>query len=122
MPIKWKLKINKPNECWNYTGRITKGGYGNHKYYFEKFTGKIVPKGKTLDHLCKNKICANPNHLEIVTPAENKQRASKVLNRKKVEEIKDLYKSGINQYTLALRYGINQSTISRVLNGVRWIS
>ena len=43
---------------------------------WEAFRGKI-PKGLTIDHLCKNKPCVNPSHFEIVTRAENTRRELK---------------------------------------------
>jgi len=41
-----------------------------HRAVFTEVKGDI-PKGMTLDHLCRNKICVNPEHLEIVTQREN---------------------------------------------------
>lgn len=34
-----------------------------------------IPEGMQVDHLCHNKACANPQHLEVVTPRVNTQRA-----------------------------------------------
>ena len=113
-------RIDKRTNCWNYQGVPTNGGYGRHRYFFIKHTGKIIPKGMTLDHLCKNKICMNPEHLEVVSLAENKQRASIKFNNDKIKEVRDLYKSGINQYLLAKKYKVNQSTVSRIVNELRW--
>lgn len=33
-----------------------------------------IPGGMTVDHLCTNKVCVNPEHLEVVTIAENSSR------------------------------------------------
>jgi hypothetical protein len=33
-----------------------------------------IPEGLQLDHLCRNKVCCNPDHLEAVTPKENVHR------------------------------------------------
>lgn len=70
--------------CWNYTGYIRKDGYGytgDHTYahlYF--YTHKVgpVPDGLVIDHLCMNKSCVNPAHLEPVSQAENMRRAHAV--------------------------------------------
>jgi hypothetical protein len=73
------------NGCWEWLGARTPYGYGNfgweghngmglsHRFAYESLIGK-VPKGKELDHLCKNKWCVNPKHLEPVTHQENMMR------------------------------------------------
>lgn len=71
--------------CWNWTAYIDAGGYGRsnmpglpelaHRASYEAFVGPI-PNGLTLDHLCQNTRCVNPDHLEPVTNAENVRRAN----------------------------------------------
>lgn len=68
--------------CWEWDGTKRKG-YGMRKKYgknltvhraiFEALVRK-VPKGFVLDHLCRNRACANPFHLEIVATVENVRR------------------------------------------------
>jgi hypothetical protein len=38
---------------------------------WEAWNGKKIPKGMVIDHLCGNKACFNPEHIECVTSAEN---------------------------------------------------
>jgi len=44
-----------------------------HRYAYESVKGQI-PHGLVIDHLCRNRLCVNPNHLEPVTNLENLQR------------------------------------------------
>ena len=66
-------------ECWIYTGSINNNGYGTilgraaHRYFYTKLVGPI-PEGLQLDHLCREKQCVNPGHLEPVTQSQNIQR------------------------------------------------
>lgn len=66
-------------DCWEWTGRIDKFGYGRqhyalaHRHVYEKRVGPI-PTGLELDHLCMNTRCVNPAHLEPVTRRENMRR------------------------------------------------
>jgi hypothetical protein len=76
--------------CWQWTGPINvKGsgaGYGQtrymglrylvHRLVYELVVGPIRV-GLTLDHLCRNRSCVNPEHLEQVSLAENRARARK---------------------------------------------
>jgi len=69
-------------DCWEWTGAL-RTGYGAvrigkrlhyvHRWVYEDMIHPI-PEGLLLDHLCLNRICANPYHLDPVTDAENKRR------------------------------------------------
>ena len=72
-----------PDECWEWTGRLNASGYGVvtsvfvHRTLYELFSGPI-PEGLQIDHLCRNKRCANPTHLEAVTRSENVRRSPRI--------------------------------------------
>lgn len=69
--------------CWLYDGPLNPDGYGHarvdgrkvgvHRAAFQVLVGPI-PAGLQLDHLCRNRDCYNPAHLEPVTNAENRRR------------------------------------------------
>lgn len=66
--------------CWNFTGNIHPTGYGYtrghqyaHRFFYTMLVGPI-PEGLVIDHLCMNKRCVNPAHLEPVTQGENVRR------------------------------------------------
>lgn len=77
-----KYEVNESG-CWIYKGALDKQGYGTfyyrqsgykaHKIAYQLLVGP-TPEGLVLDHLCKNKSCINPKHLEPVTQKENARR------------------------------------------------
>ncbi|MEL3944487.1 HNH endonuclease signature motif containing protein [Streptomyces sp. LNU-CPARS28] len=66
--------------CWEWTGHIKPNGYGQvrvggrkfnaHRFSYEALRAPI-PEGLVIDHLCRNRRCVNPDHLEPVTHRTN---------------------------------------------------
>lgn len=76
----WKY-IDKTASCWVWTGRTNNCGYGMfynngikyvHRISWEIHNGEI-PEDKEINHICRNRVCVNPKHLELLTHQENLQ-------------------------------------------------
>lgn len=79
-------RVEKSDGCWEWTGSKTAQGYGNvrlptgtngyaHRVAYTLAIGEI-PAGKVLDHLCRNRSCVRPDHLEPVSQRENVLRGA----------------------------------------------
>lgn len=73
--------ILKTDSCWNWMASVNSRGYGTslkgklvHRISYELANGQIA-QGLEIDHLCMNKRCVNPNHLEAVSHTMNVKRA-----------------------------------------------
>lgn len=88
-----KIRFNPSPECWEWGGSTDADGYGKysrmkaHRIMWTWAHNQDIPAGLSLDHLCRNRLCVNPTHLEPVTWGENVLRGVgfAAVNAKKTE-------------------------------------
>src|ERR1700752_466118 len=95
MPVKPRPAIERftpkyrplPNGCWLWTARID-SRTGDGKFFFDGHVNgahrfayahfrEPIPEGMHIDHLCRNRWCVNPDHLEVVTLMGNLLRGDR---------------------------------------------
>jgi HNH endonuclease len=84
--IDYIVKVDRGYDtlCWIWQPALNSHGYGQfiengryyqaHRYSYELFVGPI-PDGHTVDHLCNQTDCENPDHLEAKTQGDNVRRS-----------------------------------------------
>lgn len=79
-----KFTIEDTN-CWVWQGYLSEAGYGKfgikrngklvialaHRWLYEIFNDVRLERSQVCDHLCRNRACVNPKHIEIVTDQIN---------------------------------------------------
>lgn len=89
-PERWerlmsKIDVRWPHECWNWRDKPNDTGYGRlfifgegtflaHRLMWSWSRDEEIPDGLTIDHLCRNRLCQNPTHMEPVPHVVNTMR------------------------------------------------
>ena len=123
-------KVNKTESCWIWLGG-TKRGYGKiltgkkqsraHRVSFEIHKGPIL-EGLVIDHICRNKLCVNPDHLRQVTIAQNtieNSNSTGALNKYKTHCVRGHEFNQKNTYLIRRKNGI--SRMCRKCNALSWL-
>lgn len=143
-------KIKIIGTCWVWQACSRGNGYGcikingkvvdAHRFSYEFFIAPI-PLGKLVCHSCDNRLCVNPNHLFLGTHADNtadaisKHRHVLPVNRargqshgfaklkdKDIPNIFRMFDEGIAQTDIAKTYGVDKSTVCRILKRKAWMT
>ena len=126
---RFMANVKKTKECWNWTAGVDSSEYGMinvrkkslkaHRYAYQYWKGKIED-GLQIDHICKNRRCVNPNHLECVTQTENIRRGVNTkLKINQVLEIKKLF-DHMSFTDIGKKYGVARPTIADIYYGRSW--
>lgn len=142
MPRFWN-KVDKSNECWEWTGAKTKEGYGRfwlndntvmaHRFSWIEKNGPI-PNGLFVCHKCDNPRCVRPDHLFLGTSSENSLDAVRKLRKSvgtlngrakltdmQVIEVRTLYAIGNTSCArLGVKFGVSHSMIYDIVSHHNW--
>ena len=145
-PRFWSKVRVLPNDCWEWTGTRNGVGYGRlgigsrtdssarmvyaHRFAYEHLVGPI-PSELESDHLCRNRACVNPLHIEPVTRSVNflrsplRQRNRGEANGKAKITAADVLviralRGKLRPSEVARWYGMTKQAIGRIQLRKRW--
>lgn len=142
--FKAKVAVDETTGCHIWQGAKLPKGYGIIKRPRERrqiyahrlalmIEGVEVPDDRQVLHSCDNPPCVNPAHLRVGTNKENHQEmkdkgrslygernGQAKLTEAQVEAIRVLYRGGESQSSIAKRFGIHQTAVSKITRGARW--
>lgn len=132
---------DNPTDCWVWTRTRNDNGYGRfmisphwvaaHRFAYEQFKGPI-PEGMQIRHMCHNRLCCNPSHLEVGTAKDNAQDAVNAGRNSKGEthgnskltsaDVIQIRQNPerLKTVELAKRFRVSVGTISNIKTGKIW--
>lgn len=143
-PAKWLRRIAKnivqDGDCWRWVGLMGRGGYGffhfrigedqhgtgAHRASWLAHRGDI-PEDLVVDHLCRNRWCVNPWHMELVTPAINAARRTSGWKlpyrprpqQRKSDDLRECKMHGREDGYIQTKTGGNKRWLCRICRRVR---
>lgn len=131
----WQKKKNRwivdpETGCWEWQLAKNRDGYEIEKrkgktlnayiYYYEDVYGS-VPEGMELDHVCSNRGCVNPDHLEPVTHKQNVWRGKRAkITYQDALKIRELHKTH-TATELATMFNISYSNVRAIIKNEIWV-
>lgn len=118
--------VDPETGCWEWLKTRTKHGYAighAHRKYWERVNGEL-PEGWHVHHLCKNRACVNPDHLQALSSDEHFVHHFLTENGLTLDDVREARRLGrdtdVRTEGLAKRYGVSDRTIRRWWTSGRW--
>ena len=144
-PVRFASKTQRDpvTGCLLWTAARLAEGYGvfsirhktvrANKWALEQKLGRPLRDGMQACHSCDNPPCVEPSHLYEGTPVQNgrdkvvrdrqpwgENAPGAKLTEEQARDVARQVATGVSQTEVARRFGVNQSTVSRIVRGERW--
>jgi hypothetical protein len=124
----WSKVDRVPDGCWEWRNYRMPNGYGRfnrdllaHRFAYTDAIGPI-PDGLEVGHLCDNRGCVRPSHLEICTHRENFESGKRRGRIAKItwDDVYEMRASLASHTAMAKQFGINGEVVRRIRKNEKW--
>lgn len=122
-PLSLHGRPRRPNGAgYIVVGRLVNGTLKARHAHILRYEQINGPAPAVLDHLCRNRWCCNPAHLDAVSHTENVRRgAATKLDVEKVKSLRRRRAEGASLSALAREFDISVSQTHRIVRQERWV-
>lgn len=106
--------------CWIWQRSVSDNGYGQmgsqyaHRAYYEHKYG-VIPEGYHAHHLCEQKPCVNPDHIQPLTVSDHFQtRPTTKLSYDDKQRIREMRQQGLSVAEIGALFGVRGDTVSKI--------
>lgn len=90
-----------------------------HRFVWER-SGRAIPEGYEIDHICRNRRCCNLDHLQLLGISEHKAKTNKERYAERIESVIKAIQSGLSNKEISKEYNVTPEYVNRYrrnLNG-----
>lgn len=83
-----------------------------HRFVWER-SGKVIPEGYEIDHICRNRKCCNPDHLQLLSISDHKVKTNKERYSDRIQKVIEAIEEGLSNKEIIKMYNVDAHYVNR---------